>query len=346
MKLGFRDIDAFVNRPNPAARVCLVYGPDQGLVRERAKKIAQSAVPDLSDPFNVVTLTAAQLIDDPARLADEAFAQSLMGGNRLLIVKDASDSLSPLFKDYLKAPSQHCLIVLEAGELGTKSALRALAEKEAAAAAIPCYVEDERDLSRLIEDNVRQAQLGIDRDALTLLASTLVGDRSVARSEIEKLLLYKHGDPDKVIRIADIMACSGDVRTQTMDELVYAVGAGDATKLTACMFALTQDNTSMVAVLRSVQAHFRKLYKVHMALQSGKTLETAMKALHPPIFFKFTQSFAQQIQRWTPANIEAALHTLNMCEADTKKTGASATLLTSHTLLMLTLMPTTQRVAA
>ena len=115
MKLGFREIDAFVNRPNPAARVCLVYGPDQGLVRERAKKIAQSAVPDLTDPFNVVTLTATQLIDDPARLADEAFAQSLMGGNRLLIVKDASDGITPLFKDYLKAPSQHCLIVLEAG---------------------------------------------------------------------------------------------------------------------------------------------------------------------------------------------------------------------------------------
>ena len=53
MKLTFREIEPFVKKPNPAARVVLIYGPDDGLMRERSKMISQSIVKDLNDPFNV-----------------------------------------------------------------------------------------------------------------------------------------------------------------------------------------------------------------------------------------------------------------------------------------------------
>mgnify|MGYP004287228723 CR=1 FL=1 len=68
MKLSFRDIEPFVKAPNPAARVILVYGPDNGLVKERAATMGKTVIEDLNDPFNAVTINASQLNEDPARL--------------------------------------------------------------------------------------------------------------------------------------------------------------------------------------------------------------------------------------------------------------------------------------
>jgi len=338
MKLAFRDIEAFVAKPDPKARVAVVYGPDSGLVVERAALIGKTQVPDLTDPFNVAILTTDLLMGDPARLDDEAFAQSLMGGNRLVIIKDGADALTPLIKEYLAKPSNDTLVIIEAGELGTKSSLRALAEKSANAAAVPCYVEDARDLSRFIQDRAREEGLSIDRDALATLSDSLVGDRAVARSEFEKLITYKWGDPDKTIRIADVQACGGDVRTRTFDELIHAVGLGNVAQMAASLSTLAQENTPAVAILRSMQGHFRRLYQVHLRLAEGMDAKSAMKTLNPPVFFKFEAAFAQQLKRWPPARIEYALNRLAEVEAQTKQTGMPPELITGKLLMDMSLV--------
>lgn len=333
MKLAFRDIEPFVKKPAPAARVCVVYGPDQGLVGERARTIAGTQVPDLNDPFAVALLNAEQIVDDPARLSDEAFAQSLMGGNRLVYIRDAGDSLTPVLKDYLKSPSQHTLVVIEAGELGTKSSLRALAEKADNAAAIPCYVEDERDLSKFITAEVAAAGMTIDRDALAALSGSLVGDRRVARGELEKLLLYKLNDANKAINLSDVEACGGDVRARTFDELVHAVGQGDVGRMAASLATLTRENIPSVTILRTVQNHFRRLYQVQLKMEGGADPKAAMKSLNPPVFFKYEDAFIAQTRRWPRARIENFLNALNAVEAQTKQTGIPAETVTAQLLL-------------
>ena len=72
MKISAARAERFVKRPDPKARAVLVYGPDRGLVRERAEALARGVVEDLADPFRVTEMTGAALAADPARLADEA----------------------------------------------------------------------------------------------------------------------------------------------------------------------------------------------------------------------------------------------------------------------------------
>jgi DNA polymerase-3 subunit delta len=40
MKLKTSEIEAFIRKPNPAVRGVLVFGPDDGLVRERASQLS------------------------------------------------------------------------------------------------------------------------------------------------------------------------------------------------------------------------------------------------------------------------------------------------------------------
>src|SRR6201989_351893 len=98
------EADRYVANPPKGLGVALVYGPDAGLVQERAEKLLKTVVPDLTDPFNVSDLSEAVLQADPARLADEAAAISMMGGRRVVRVRGASNDLTELFEQFLEDP--------------------------------------------------------------------------------------------------------------------------------------------------------------------------------------------------------------------------------------------------
>src|SRR3954453_8756565 len=101
MKLAAARVAAFLRRPDPEIRAILFYGPDAGLVRERADAVARTVCPDLRDPFRIVDLTAAVLAADPARLADETAQISLMDGRRVVRVREAGDALAQLWGRFL-----------------------------------------------------------------------------------------------------------------------------------------------------------------------------------------------------------------------------------------------------
>ena len=89
----------------------LLYGPDMGLVRERADTLARTVCPDLRDPFRIADLNAAALGADPPRLLDETAQLSLVGGRRVVRVRGAADGLARLFAGVLgnagRNPGRH-----------------------------------------------------------------------------------------------------------------------------------------------------------------------------------------------------------------------------------------------
>ena len=68
-----------------------------------------------------------------------------------------------------RPPSPDCRVVIEAGDLKRNAPLRALCERAANAAALPCYADGERDIQRLIDDEMREAGLTIAPDARAAL---------------------------------------------------------------------------------------------------------------------------------------------------------------------------------
>jgi DNA polymerase-3 subunit delta len=77
-----KDIDSFLARPDPARPIILLYGPDAGLVRERADALIASGVDDPNDPFSLVRLDGDDLATEPSRLVDEAMTVPLFGESR------------------------------------------------------------------------------------------------------------------------------------------------------------------------------------------------------------------------------------------------------------------------
>ncbi|HYE00317.1 MAG TPA: DNA polymerase III subunit delta [Alphaproteobacteria bacterium] len=341
MKLAGKRIDAFVRRPDPAVRAVLVYGPDSGLVRERATLLGRSAVEDLSNPFRVAELAASAVTEDPARLVDEANAMSLIGGRRLVRVRDATDKLAPAAKALLAAHSGDSLVVFEAGDLGNRSTLRKLFEESDSAAALPCYVEEEGELGQTIQDALREAGYQIDVEGASVLANALVGDRQVMRREIEKLQLYM-GD-ERRITLADVQACIGDAADLSTDDAAMACCDGDPPALDRALQRLFAQGESPIAVLRAAQRQMLRLHQVQAAAAGGKSLEQAVATLRPPLFFKVKDAFLRQLRLWNLAGAATALARLNAAEAACKRTGAPAEILAGQALMELALRARAQR---
>ncbi len=332
MKIGTREAEAFVRSPGPEIRAVLVYGPDAGLVRLRVEALIRGAAGALNDPFRSADLSARELLDDPARLADEAAALSLTGGRRAVRVRQAEDTVAPLFRDFLPAPPGDGLVVVEAGDLPARSALRKAFEGAKTGAAVACYRDDERNLPLVIRDILRELGHEATPDAVAYLAANLGGDRQLSRRELEKLALYKGPGADP-IDLDDAEACVGDSAALSLDDLAFAVAGGAAAEADRALARSLQEGVQPVGALRAVARHFLRLHLVVGLVEGGLPLDDAIKRLRPPLFWKLATPFRAQAAGWPVAALARALARLLETEADCKRGGAPDATICARTLL-------------
>jgi len=319
MKITARQADAFLRAPDPAVRAVLVYGPDAGLVRERAETLARGVVADLSDPFLVSDLSGDAVTGDPARLHDEAAALALTGGRRVVRVRDCSDSVARAAENLLAGPASDSLTVLQAGDLGPRSTLRRLFESAKDAAALPCYADDTRDIDRLIHDVLGADGSDVTPEAVSYLSANLGADRGLSRSELEKLAVY--AGPGGRVTLEDATAVVGDSAALSLEDLVYAVADGAIETLDARFARLIQEGIAPVRILRAVASHMLRLQVTGARMAGGDPADRAMKALRPPIFYQRTRQFERQLGVWRAQRVGRALDLLLEAERRCKSTG-------------------------
>ena len=167
------EVDTWLSRPQPGVAIVLCYGPDRGLVSERAARFAKSTGLPLDDPFVVVKLDAATLEKDPGRLLDEAHAVAMFAAQRLIWIRGAGADkrLADDVKQLAARPAADTVVLIEAGDLRKGAALRTTVEGAASAMALPCYTDEGRDIDRLIDEELGNAALTIDLDARRILVA-------------------------------------------------------------------------------------------------------------------------------------------------------------------------------
>jgi len=322
VKLPAGRVEGFLRRPDPETRAVLLYGPDTGLARERADALARSICPDLRDPFRVADLAASALAGDPARLADEAAQIGLMGGRRVVRVREAGDALAPLFTRFLADTVADALVIAEASDLPARSALRRVFDDAPRGAAIGCYPDSPRDLAQVIRDAFAAHRIGASRDATDFLVQHLGEDRLLTRAELEKLTLYA-GDGGH-IEIDEARAVIADSAALSLDDALLAAAEGEAASLDRALARVFQEGESPVTVIRALLRHLQRLHLLAARIAGGSSVEEAIRAARPPIFFKEQDSYRRQLTRWSPARLRHALERVGEAEFRMKLTGLPA----------------------
>lgn len=297
------DIDRFLSRPDPRKPVVLVYGPDSGLVSERVSAIVRAAAGENADPFSIVPLDGDAVVSDPGMLMDEAQTIGLFGNNRVIRVRAGGKNLAAALEPLLAQPPQ-ATIVIEAGELRPTSPLRAICEKSPAAAVIPCYVDDEKNLARLISDTKLSFEPGAREELMALLG----GDRLASRAEIEKLVLYAK---DGRVGVEDVRAVIADASALALDDVMDFATSGEAEPALGALHKVYAEGTLPAAVLSAAMRHLGALHRLRLAIDKGETPAIAVKTARPPIFFRRQPKFERALGRFSSERLAGEIVALS-----------------------------------
>jgi DNA polymerase III subunit delta len=326
VKLGPAQVRGFLQDPG-STRVVLLYGEDLGMIRERAETLVRLVAGTLDDPFRVTELTR----EDIRRLPDEASEGSLMGGRRVIRVRDATDSAADPVSQALKRDITS-LVVLEAAGLATRAKLRTLVEASPHGAAIGCYPEEGRALEETIRATLKAANVGVHPDALTWLAQHLGADRAATRAELEKLALYV--GPGQQVDLEAAMSCIGDLAGLSLDDALFAATAGQVGTADRALELAMAEGISPVSVLRSAMNHLQRLHRARLAMtERGLSVADAAKTLRPPVFYQNVSVFNRALSIWREATLLAALSALAEAERGCKRTGWPDTVLVRNAIL-------------
>lgn len=270
------EVDGFLARPDAAIRLFLLFGPDGGLVRERAGRLARHLLGSEAEPFQLVRLEGATLADDPARLADEAGQIGMFGGERVIRVTDGAAAPAAV-EAFLENPAGAAVIV-EAGDLRPTHRLRKLCRDSGAAAALPCYPDDAESLERLVDGVLREAGLRIDPGARSLVVERLGPDRGMNRSMLELLVLYK-GDTAAAIGTADVEAVLGDSSAVGFDDIAFATLGGETAKALQLLDKAVAEKTPSVLITGQLLRQLDRFDELDAARAEGKSLDAVLRSL-------------------------------------------------------------------
>jgi DNA polymerase-3 subunit delta len=327
------EIEAFVARPDAARPIVLLFGPDAGLVRERTEALIRASVDDPRDPFALARLEGDDLASEPSRLMEEAHTIPLFGGRRAILVKAGGRNFVAAVEALVASPPVDCRVVIEAGDLRRNAPLRMLCERAKTAVVITCYADNERDLSRLLDDELRAAALTIAPDARAALLALIGGDRRASRNEIRKLALYAHGQGS--IGLDDVLAVVADASALAFDAVVDAAFAGRTAEVETQFAKATAAGTSAGAVMSSALRQVVQLHKARLGYDDSGSAEAALGAFIPPLHFRRKPLVELALKAWSAPRLLRAMSQLAEAALETRRQPALAETIAHRTLLSL-----------
>ena len=291
-------------KPDPAKAGLLIYGSDAMRVALRRQEVILALVGKEGEAeMRLTRMSGSDLRKDPARLIDAMKAQGFFPGPRVVFVEEATDGLAPQFDAALKEwrPGD-AQIIVTAGELKGKTApLKVVFEKNLNTYAVALY--DEPPSREEIESALQKAGLTRIEPAamadLTTLARAL--DPGDFRQFLEKVALYKHGDPTPLVP-QDVAALAPSSIEAGVDDLIMVAADGNAGQIGLLVRRLEGQGTNPVTICIAALRHFRGL-QAAMADPGG--VQSGLARFRGN--FKVKDAMTRQAGMWSRDGIDRAV---------------------------------------
>ena len=323
-------VDRFLSQPDRP--VVLVYGPDFGLVQERSAAIIAAFLGPGADPMSRTVLDGDKVAAAPRSLAEDALSVPMFGGRTAIRVTATGKSLLAAVEPLLREPATDSLVVIEGGDLKPSAPLRRHLEKAAAAAVIPCYVDNDKAMDRLIAEELAAHGLIVSSDARQALHRLLGGDRLASRGELRKLASYALGQAE--VSLQDVEAVIGDASALAIDSLLDGACLGDGAAAESVLARSLAAGMEPGTIIGALSRHFLQLAEARARVEAGSTAEAALKALRPPILFKREQAVRRQLSLWSQDAIGRMLDMLLTAEGDIRRNAGLAGAIAGRAILI------------
>ncbi|MBR1398804.1 MAG: DNA polymerase III subunit delta [Alphaproteobacteria bacterium] len=334
MNIKPAQLSSFCTNPNPSVKCIVLFGTNEGLISEWQNKCAVAVCDDTGDAFRFTQFDAEDISKDGNELYGEYHAQSLMGGRRVVVVKNADAKIADILKKMLPETKSDNLLIITSDSYNTKTSLITWAKDRADIYTVGCYEDRDGDIASSAEKMLRERGISITPPVLQMLAAKLSPDRKMNQGEIDKLETYL--GERKYVEADDVAKAVSDIAGANYDDLCYFTAEGNTDKACALYNRLLKEGENTATLVRQISYHFAKLLNVAAELENGKSAEEAIKILRPALVFYRKDSFLRQLKIWRKERILGALSMLYDCERDCKTTGIPAEIVAEYCILRLT----------
>jgi len=320
MKISNYQIEPYIQRiAQEKIAGCLLFGPEAALVNYRFNLIAKKIAPNLSDPFLVANISKEKLVEDKAILADEFFSYSMLGGRKLILIRDADAqagaALKMLFSDQDFAKKSDNFILIQGGDLDKSSALRKLCEENPRFAAIACYEDDERVIKKFIADELLRHKVKFNLDVTLILFEKFGKNRQIILAELEKILVFLGEEKNLTVEL--VKKLSASEAEISANEFVENFAAQRFDLAILIAEKLFRDGFEAITLVRFLSNFLQKLYQARMEIDSaGISFDEAVK--NQRLFFKAEAEFRLALKNLSKIFLIENLYELQQLEIKMK----------------------------
>ena len=302
----------------------LIHGADESAVAGLARLLIKQLV---ATPQRVDVAAAKA---SPGTFLDLFLSLSLLGDRQVLLVDGADDSCLKFLGPSLVFDQPANFVILLADSLSKLSKLRVACEEASRFVALALYEEDRGKLFERVSKYLASQGLVWADDAEALFFSIAGNDRMIVLQEAEKLAIYCSGQNE--INEIDVSAVCGDTAEFNADQLIDAVLSGDLEATDRIITSLGSDTRNALILL---QVHISKLQSLRVDMERGQTLDMAVKAAKPPIFFKRKDAFTSQLRRLKLTDLIDIQEAISAVTLQARKNAPLADALNNRALLSL-----------
>lgn len=292
MKPARGGLERLLDRPDPAIRFYLFYGPDESQSRAHGQRLLKGLT---AEKF---AISAQAAKGDPALLADEAGAIGLFGGKRAIWVEPAGDEIVNALEALLEAPPVESPVIAIGGALRKTSPLVKLADSHALALAHVSYELGERDAERVVEDIARAEGVRLGPGIAARIAAAAGNDRGIVAQEIVKLALYAGASPDAPVAVdSDILDAIG-AGSEGDSSRIGDLALGGDWRALARELEHSDAAIEPVTVVRALQRRLLMLAPIRARVDRGERPHDAVTSAGKSVFWKDKEMLVKLLGKW------------------------------------------------
>ena len=285
----------------------LFYGVNIGLKRD-----FKNIIKDIYKKSLILNFVADEIAANPNILTEQINNFSLFNDKKLLFIENTSEKLFPIIKEVVEKINNDKIIIFS-DILDKKSKLRNYFEKQENIGAVPCYMDDEMSLKRVIQNKLKNFE-GLSSENINLIISSCNLDRAKLNNELSKIISFfnnKKLEKNNLEKLLDVQLNS--------DFSLLKDEAFNGNKITTNKLLSNTiiDGDKNILYLNIINQRLNKLAET-FNLSKNTNLEKAIGMIRPPIFWKDKPKFIMQVKKWNLNKIKNILNKTYNLEIEIK----------------------------
>ena len=289
----------------------LLYGKNEGLKTDCINQILAK------NHGKVFNYEEKQIKDEIETFYENILSGSLFESNKVIIINKASDKIFEVIQDLINRNTTNITIIINAGQLETRSKLRSLFEKNDDLVCIPTYPDNNDTLSKLTTIFFKKENIPISQQNINIIVDKCNGDRHNLNNELNKIKNYTLSK--KKISSQEILRLINLSENYEISDLIDNCLAKNKNKIINILNENNYSSEDSIIILRTFLSKTKRILKLAMELEENKDINKTINSAKPPIFWKDKEIIKVQLNKWKTKKIKELIENINNIELEIKR---------------------------